>query len=75
MARTAGARGRLSESILVKLSPEQAMELDAAALVQGVSSPELIRTALDEFLRGLRNQIRKVIQSVEDARRSLKVSC
>lgn len=74
MSRTAGSRGRLSEAILVKLSPGQAEELEAAAMVQGVSSPELVRSALDEYLRERRPQIRKVLRSVEDARKVLKVS-
>jgi len=71
MPRPVGARGRLSESVLVKLSAQQAEEVEAAAVVEGVSSPELIRQALDEFLNRNRPNLTRVLKSIRLARRSL----
>ena len=71
MARPAGERGRLTEPVLVKLTPDQAEELEAAALIQGVSSPELLRTALDEFLVTRRGALEPVIRSVRQARQAM----
>lgn len=68
MPRKAGGRGLLSEAVLVKLSREQYDRLKAAALVYGVSEPELLRTALDELLEGNRSGIQAVLRSIQKAR-------
>lgn len=68
MPRRAGDRGLLTEAVLVKLTRHQHDGLKAAALVYGVSEPELLRTALDDLLEGNRSGIQAVLRSIQRAR-------
>lgn len=72
MARKPGRRGPLTEPVLVKLTREQSEGLKAAALIDGVSEPELLRTALDAFLRGNRAGIQAVVRSIHKARQAVQ---
>lgn len=72
MARRAGQRGVLTEAVLVKLTREQREGLQAAALVYGVSEPELLRTALDDLLEANRAAIQAVLRSIQKARQSVQ---
>ncbi len=71
MPKQVGPRGRMTESVLVKLTAEQREALDAAALVYRVSSPELLRKALDELLVKAGPQVQAVLKSVYKARAGL----
>jgi ribbon-helix-helix CopG family protein len=44
------SRSKLSESILIRFSPEQVAAMKAEAERRGVSVSDLIRTALDQLL-------------------------
>lgn len=72
MPRRVGERGPLTEAVLVKLTAEQYEELKAAALVYGVTEPELLRTALDELLEGNRSGIQAVLRSIQKARQAFQ---
>ncbi len=65
MGRLAGPRGRLSEPVLLKLTPEQREELEAASFGYRVSEPEIVRRALDEFLRNRRAELKKLLKARE----------
>ncbi len=55
----------MSEPVLLKLTPEQREELEAAAFGYRVSEPEVVRRALDDFLRKRKNELRKLIKARE----------
>ena len=68
MARRPGPRGVLSETLTVKVSPQQIEELAVASLVLSVKPGEIVRTALDEFLRERRSALGPVVKSVRSGR-------
>lgn len=71
MARTAGPRGLLSRNISVKVTPEQEDELTAAALAHETTTGEVIRVALDEYLRRERPRIAPLLRGLRTVRATI----
>lgn len=69
MTRPLGPRGRLTKSVLVKLTDGQREALQAAALLYEVTAPELLRQALDDHLGRRKGEVAPVLDAMRKARR------